>query len=117
MDAFELVVCEVMADRRRDVARDSIRLVREKYVEDTGMLAIEYLYKHSPAVYRALWGVTKRAEGRWAPAGSASKRVRQTRRKGSGPCQVAGARKPVLVMEAGSPIRRLGTCRSPTPMV
>jgi hypothetical protein len=38
------VAYEVLADQRRDVAADSIRLVREKYVEDAGMLAIEYLY-------------------------------------------------------------------------
>ena len=82
MDAFELVASEVLADQRRDVAPESIRLVREKYLEDAGMLAIEYVYKHSAAVYRALSGVTKRAEGRWAPAGSASKRVRQIQRNG-----------------------------------
>jgi hypothetical protein len=76
MDAFELVAYEVLADER-DVVPDSIRLVREKYVGDTGMLAIEY-HKHSGALYRALWGVTKRAEGRWAPTGAASKQVRHT---------------------------------------
>jgi hypothetical protein len=80
MGMFELVASEVLADQRRDIAPDSIRLVREKYVEDTGMLAIEYVYQHSATRYRALWGVTKRAEGRWAPAGSVSGRVRRSRR-------------------------------------
>jgi hypothetical protein len=56
VDAFELVAYEVLADQRRDVAADSIRLVREKYVQDAGMLAIEYLYKHSVAVYPSVVG-------------------------------------------------------------
>jgi hypothetical protein len=81
MDAFEVVAYEVLADQRRDVAAESIRLVREKYVEDAGMLAIEYLYKHSAAPYRALWGVIKRGDGPWTPAGSASRRVRLRRRR------------------------------------
>jgi hypothetical protein len=81
MDAFELVAYEVLADQRRDIAADSIRLVREKYVEDAGMLAIEYRYKHSVALYRALWGVIKRGDAPWTPAGSASRRVQQTQQR------------------------------------
>lgn len=33
MAVFELVASEVLADQRRDIAPDSIRLVRENYVE------------------------------------------------------------------------------------
>lgn len=79
---FDLFVAELMEDDRRRPRRESIRLVREKYVDlvapggvdRRGILAVEF-ENGSGAPYHALCGVDRRTDGRWRLGGGASGRT------------------------------------------
>lgn len=79
---FDLVVAEIMDDDRRRPRRESIRLVREKYVDVVapggvdrrGVLAVEF-ESGAGYPYRAMSGVNRRTDGRWHASGGASGRT------------------------------------------
>lgn len=79
---FDLVVAEILDDARRRPRRESIRLVREKYVDvgapggvdRRGVLAVEF-ENGSGEPYHALCGVDRRTDGGWHLRGGTSERI------------------------------------------
>ncbi|MBA2456242.1 MAG: hypothetical protein H0V48_06875 [Nocardioidaceae bacterium] len=87
MSAFDLAVTQIASDRRGSVRPRNVRLVRERYVGNIGMLALVYS-DSSGVLNRALCGVQWGATGQLRLSGGASAREHVT--SCAGPWQMSG---------------------------